>query len=53
MQFYSVYLKDTKLPDELDFEISGIQSMKKYTMPDSEFYEKLKEELSPVLSGKK
>ena len=51
--FYSVYLKDTKLPDDLDFQISGIQSMKKYTMPDSEFYDKIKEVLTPVLSGKK
>ena len=51
-QFFSVYLKDTKLPDELDFEISRIQSMKKYTMPDSEFFTKLEEVLSPVFSGK-
>lgn len=51
--FFSVYLKDTKLPGELVFDISGIQSMKKYTMPDSEFYDKIKEVLSPVLSGKK
>jgi len=51
--FYSVYLKDTKLPNELLFDIGGIQSMKKYTMPDSEFYDKIKEVLSPVLSGKK
>jgi hypothetical protein len=51
--FYAVYLKDTKLPGALKFEISGIQSMKKYTMPDSEFYSKIKEVLSPVLSGKK
>jgi len=51
--FYAVYLKDTKLPDDLDFEISGIQSMKKYTMPDGEFYEKIKEVLVPLLSGKK
>lgn len=50
--FYSVYLKDTILPAELEFEISGIQSMKKYTMPNSEFYDKIKEVLSPVLSGK-
>ena len=48
--FYSVYLKDTKLPSDLEFDISGIQSMKKYTMPDSEFYEKLKEVLSPVMN---
>jgi hypothetical protein len=51
--FFSVYLKDTKLPDELEFDIAGIQSMKKYTMPDSEFYDKITEVLSPVLSGKK
>ena len=48
--FYAVYLKDTKLPDELRFEISGIQSMKKYTIDDSEFYKKIKEVLSPVLN---
>jgi hypothetical protein len=51
--FYAVYLKDTTLPSSLKFEISGIQSMKKYTMPDSEFFDKIKEVLSPVLSGKK
>jgi len=51
-QFFSVYLKDTKLPDELDFEISRIQSMKKYTMSDSEFFTKLEEVLSPVFFGK-
>lgn len=47
--FYSVYLKDTKLPDKLQFQISGIQSMKKFTMPDSEFYAKIKEVLSSIL----
>jgi hypothetical protein len=47
--FYSVYLKDTKLPSDLEFDISGIQSMKKYTMPDNEFYDKIKEVLTPVL----
>ena len=31
--FYAVYLKDTKLPDDLDFEISGIQSMGQYAGP--------------------
>ncbi|MHA1729724.1 MAG: toll/interleukin-1 receptor domain-containing protein [Promethearchaeota archaeon] len=50
--FYSVYLKDTTLPGELEFDISGIQSMKKYTMSDIEFYGKIKEVLSPILSGK-
>jgi tetratricopeptide (TPR) repeat protein len=47
--FYSVYLKDTKLPDKLQFQIAGIQSMKKYTMPDGEFYDKITEILSPIL----
>ncbi len=51
--FYSVYLKDTKLPAALKFDISGIQFMKKYTLPETEFYTKLKDVLSPVLSGKK
>jgi len=48
--FYSVYLKDTKLPDELEFDIANIQSMRKNVMQDDEFYEKLKEDLSPVLN---
>ncbi|MHA1729026.1 MAG: TIR domain-containing protein [Promethearchaeota archaeon] len=51
-QFFSVFLKDTELPNDLQFEISGIQSMKKYSMSDSEFYTKLKEVLSPVFSVK-
>jgi len=52
-KFFAVFLKDTQLPDDLAFEISGIQYMKKYTMPDSEFFTKLKKVLSPVLVGKK
>jgi len=51
--FYAVYLKDTKLPDKLEFQISGIQSMKKYTIPDHEFYAKIKEVLIPSLSKKR
>ena len=50
--FYAVYLKDTQLPGDLEFDIAGIQSMKKYTMPDGEFFTKIKEVLSPLLSGK-
>ena len=50
--FFVIYLKDTKLHDELAFQIGHIQSMKKYTMPDSEFDGKIKEVLSPVLSRK-
>jgi tetratricopeptide (TPR) repeat protein len=49
-KFFSVYLKDTQLPNEIQFEISGIQSMKKYTMDDSEFYSKIKDVLSPILA---
>lgn len=51
--FYAVFLKDTALPSRLRFEISGIQHMKKYIMPDNEFYDKIKEVLSPVLSDNK
>jgi len=52
-KFFALILKDTQLHNELQFEISGIQSMEKYTKPDGEFYEKIKEVLSQVLSGKK
>jgi hypothetical protein len=51
--FFAVYLKDIELPSELKFEISDIQSMKKYTMLDDEFYVKIKEVLSPILSKNK
>ena len=47
--FFGVYLKETELPSELEFDIADIQSMKKYLMPDSEFYPKLREVISPVL----
>jgi len=40
--FFAVFLKETKLPSELEYEIGGIQYMKKYLMPESEFYDKLK-----------
>ncbi|MFX0044192.1 MAG: TIR domain-containing protein, partial [Candidatus Hodarchaeota archaeon] len=46
--FFSVYLKETKLPSELEFEIADIQSIMKYLMPEPEFYNKLKETLYPV-----
>jgi len=47
--FFSVYLKETELPSELEFEIGDIQFMKKYLMPDSEFYNKLNEMLNSRL----
>ena len=48
--FFSVYLKETELPSELEFEIGNIQFMKKYLIPESEFYNKLNRMLDPVLS---
>jgi len=51
-ELLTYYLKDTDMPNELQFEISGIQSMKKYAMPDDEFYAKIKEVLSFVLIQK-
>jgi tetratricopeptide (TPR) repeat protein len=51
-KFFSVYLKDTDLPSEMEFDLSRIQAMKKYTMEDNEFYSKIKEILSPVLLKK-
>ncbi len=47
--FFSVYLKETELPSELEFDIADIQSMKKYLMSDSEFYPKLREVILPAL----
>lgn len=42
-KFIAVYLKETKLPTELEFEIADIQSIMKYLIPKTEFYNKLKE----------
>jgi len=47
--FFPVYLKETKLPGELEFEISDLQHLNKYLMPESEFYDKLQKELSSIL----
>ncbi len=44
--FFGVYLKETELPRELEFDIADIQSMKKYLMSDSDFYTKLREVIS-------
>lgn len=48
--FFSVYLKETELPSELEFEISNIQFMKKHLIPEPEFYNKLNRMLDPVLN---
>ncbi|MFX0043552.1 MAG: tetratricopeptide repeat protein [Candidatus Hodarchaeota archaeon] len=48
--FFSVYLKETELPSELEFEIGNIQFMKKYLLPEPEFYNKLNRMLDPVLN---
>ncbi|MFX1495558.1 MAG: tetratricopeptide repeat protein [Promethearchaeota archaeon] len=48
--FFSVYLKETELPSELEFEIGNIQFMKKYLIHETEFYDKLKRMLDPVLN---
>ncbi|MFX1596152.1 MAG: toll/interleukin-1 receptor domain-containing protein, partial [Promethearchaeota archaeon] len=48
--FFSVYLKETHLPSKLEFEIGDIQFMKKYLMPETEFYNKLNRMLDPILT---
>jgi tetratricopeptide (TPR) repeat protein len=48
--FFSIYLKETQLPSELEFEIGNIQFMQKYLLPESEFYNKLNGMLDPVLN---
>jgi tetratricopeptide (TPR) repeat protein len=48
--FFSIYLKETELPSELEFEIGNIQFMKKYLIPETEFYNKLNRMLDPVLN---
>jgi tetratricopeptide (TPR) repeat protein len=48
--FFAVYLKETKLPAELEFEMVDIQAMMKYLIPKTEFYTNLKELLSGSLN---
>jgi len=48
--FFAVYLKETKLPAEVEFEMVDIQAMMKYLMPKTEFYTNLKELLSGSLN---
>jgi len=47
--FFGVYLKETELPSELEYDIADIQAMKKYLMSDSDFYPKLREVILPAL----
>ncbi len=49
--FFAVYLKETKLPTELEFEIADIQAMMMFLMPKSEFYANLKELLNNSLNN--
>ncbi len=49
--FFAVYLKDTKLSTELEFEMADIQAMMSYLMSKSEFYAKLKDLLYDSLNN--
>ena len=44
-KFYVVYLEETNLLGELEFDISDIQAVEKYGMNDDEFYKKLRNDL--------
>ena len=48
-RFFAVYLKETKLPSSLEFELDEIQSLKKYLLDDVEFLSKLKDVIIPAL----
>ena len=47
---YAIYLKETQLPDSIEFEMEEIQSIKKYLISDAEFYNRLRKDLSPLLN---
>ena len=49
--FFAVYLKETTLPTELEFEMADIQAMMKFLMPKKEFYSKLKDLLTNSLNS--
>ncbi|MFX0040203.1 MAG: toll/interleukin-1 receptor domain-containing protein, partial [Candidatus Heimdallarchaeota archaeon] len=51
--FFGIYLKETELPSELEFDIADIQSIKKYLMSDSEFYPKIRDVIYPALYEQK
>lgn len=48
-RFFAVYLRETNLPSELEFEMDEIQSMKKYLLEDVEFLSKLRDIIIPIL----
>lgn len=48
-KFFAIFLKETELPSDLEFEIAHIQHMNKYLIPETEFYTKLKEMLNSAL----
>lgn len=47
-KFVAVYLKEIKLPTELEFQIADIQALMKYRISESEFYTKLREVLKLI-----
>ena len=49
--FFAVYLTETTLPTELEFELVDIQAMMKFMMPKTEFYSKLKDMLAKSLNN--
>ncbi|MFX0047301.1 MAG: tetratricopeptide repeat protein [Candidatus Hermodarchaeota archaeon] len=40
-KFFSIHLKETNLPSELEYDIGDIQHMKKYLMSETKFYTEL------------
>lgn len=48
--FIGVYLQETELPIELDFDLPAIQALLKYLIPETEFYEQLRETLQKKLN---
>ena len=45
---YAIYLKETELPDSLEFELGEYQSINKHLISDAEFYNRLKNDLYPL-----
>lgn len=48
-KFFAIYLKKTQLPSELIFDISNIQYLDKMILPETDFYNKLRETLYSAL----
>jgi len=49
-KFIAIYLKETNLPSELEFEIADIQALMKFRLTETEFYDKLKGTFDLILS---